>query len=83
MTAEVVDLHGKRIIEPGFISTALVEELEDLLERAKSGEVIGAVIAKHHGDHACSWILCGVINSYGVAGAMASAQKRLLEHIES
>lgn len=41
MTAEVVSISGVGVASPGKVSENLIEFLEDCLQRARSGDIVG------------------------------------------
>lgn len=49
--SEVVRLHGNEpVYHPGKPDMRVVKELEDLMERARSGEIVGLVYAAQYHD---------------------------------
>jgi hypothetical protein len=70
MTQNVVSLTGDPVpgadLEPNAGAIAL---LEDLLERARAGEVIGVGAVTLHSDRLTSWHLSGRCGGYGMVGA--------------
>ena len=59
----------------------IVAVLEDMLERAKSGDIIGIGFAALHSDGTASNSICGAVESHGLIGALAVAQFRASEAI--
>lgn len=67
-----------RTVEP-----RVVEHLEELLEKARSGEVIGICGAAQYFDGLASWHIVGLTNSFSVIGALQVMQTGLtLQHHE-
>lgn len=76
---KVVPISGEGvIIENCDVHEGLVKELEELLERAKSGEIVGLTGALLHHDKSTSYRLAG-LGSRALVGALAVAQHELIE----
>lgn len=54
MTEKVVSLQGKPLPVPGEPVEDVVKQLEDILQRAKSGEINGFVAVVTHADECVS-----------------------------
>ncbi len=79
---KVVSMNGSPITAPGEVSKETVERLEDLLERAKSGEVIGFVGVSMDRDETVAYHGAGRIASYQVMGALSGAAMKINELME-
>lgn len=75
---EVRSLHGALTGER-VVNEDLVKAIEGLLEAAKSGEIVGAAVARLHYDSGCSWQISGVIGGYGLIGACSLMAQALGE----
>lgn len=60
--SNIVSLSGKEVHPPGEVETNVVAELEDLLERARSGEINGIAVITHCADDATGNSLTGVVS---------------------
>lgn len=56
----VVGLHGTVPKQMGIVDEDVVRQLEDLLERAKAGELNGIAVAMHFGDGTSNRCFSGV-----------------------
>jgi len=65
---KVVSLRGGEILPPGEPKPNVVKFCEELLERAKSGELAGLYAVLHHSDEAHSYQIVGPIG-YATIGA--------------
>jgi hypothetical protein len=79
MSGNVVSLYGGTVPETGMANETLVEELERLLEAARSGEIVGMVGAYHHKDKGNSYSFAGMVACYGLIGGLECAKARLLQ----
>jgi hypothetical protein len=50
-----------------------VQHLEELLEQARSGEVVGVVTVSMYHDNSAAYAIMGTIGGYQVGGAVATA----------
>jgi len=73
----VVSINGdhKDMSQPNSKAIGL---LEDMLERAKSGEIVGVGITVLHYDHSSSWWVAGNVGTYGMLGALDMVKNELL-----
>lgn len=63
MSDKIISLRtGASVCAPGEVNAEAVAEIEQLLERARSGDVQGIAIAYVHGDGATNCTYGGVIN---------------------
>lgn len=76
MTQNVVSLNGAEIIAPGTPSPKVIVLCEDLLERARSGEIMGVSVVYAYSDGAFGQGHEGQI-SYGLVGALEALKVRL------
>lgn len=58
----------------------LVKSLEELLEKAKAGEIVGGVLVMGYYDALASYRIVGQVGTYALVGAMTLAARNL-EHI--
>jgi hypothetical protein len=58
----------------------LVDGLEKMLEKARAGEIVGAVLVSGHHDQTSSFSILGAVGTYSLVGAMTIAARNL-EHI--
>jgi hypothetical protein len=61
---------------------SLIDALNELLERAKSGELQGAAVALVDKDGQGGFCIAGVIGGYAILGASMSMQVSLRDIIE-
>ena len=59
------------------VNEDLVKGLEDLLERARAGETIGAVVAYCDYDSNAGYTILGSVGTYSLVGAMTMAARNL------
>lgn len=76
--SKVVSINGSTIPGPGRPSKATISELERVLEAAKSGEIVGVVMACLHADNLTSSVLAGHVSAKAVLGAIDVAKHDLL-----
>jgi len=75
---KVVSLYGgpTGVAEPNELCIAA---LEDALEKARSGEVIGVSIIRLHRDGCASWINGGFIGGFSFLGAVNMVAAELIK----
>lgn len=56
-----------------------IELLEDMLERAKSGDIVGVAVCALHYDAAASYSVAGLVGGYSLLGALEMAKAELIE----
>ena len=61
---------------------ATIDVLEEYLELARSGEVIGIVLAGLHKDRLATFRLGGKLGAYSILGAVEIMKHRLVEHLD-
>ena len=71
-------LHGGTLPTTGEPSLAVVKECEDLLERAKSGDIVGIVVVSLHADMSLSSAFEGA-STVGMIGSLAIRSAELVE----
>jgi hypothetical protein len=79
--AEVVSLHGTYqppAVEP---NQTVVEELERLLEAAKSGEIVGLAGSYMHKDKVVTYSYAGLVAGYSIVGGLSCLKDRLMRII--
>jgi len=86
---EVVYLfNGMPVPVPGTVSKNLVKWLEDMLERARSGEIVGMVAAYEYPSVAgtirpAGYSVVGYVDSYSIVGAIETAKYGMLQRMVS
>ena len=80
--SKVTSIHGCSVPEAGEPQPLLVEFLEELLERARSGELQGLGTVSFWRDRTTSWTHRGLAGSFSQVGAAAMLQKHLMEATE-
>ena len=83
--AKVISFNGSitpatRMGEPNGYAVAAARTL---LEQAESGEVVGVLLVKLHGDGLASFATAGVIGGYALVGATQCALLRLANFVDS
>jgi hypothetical protein len=78
MSEKVVGLHGTwQPAPPPEPNESVVAELEELLEAARAGDLIGFAIACQHRDRV-GWCYAGATGGFGILGAIECLKERLL-----
>lgn len=77
--AQVFLLNGAQLPEPGQPNRDTVAVLEDLLEMARSGEIIGVSVAMMHADRSCAYRVVGVVGGYSMIGAMEMGKQVVID----
>jgi len=72
---------GGMIPEPGEANASLVSYLEDLLEAARSGEIVGVCCANLHSDRTGGFSNVGIVGGYSMLGAINMAKRSLEDFI--
>jgi hypothetical protein len=80
--SNVVSISGDRVPQAGEPNPRLVESLEDLLERARSGEVQGVAYAALDRDNLAHWCCGGLVGCYSVLGALTCLTNRVRQVCE-
>ncbi len=75
--SNVVTLNGEKLYY-GEPVPALVATLEALLERAKSGEIVGGVFAYQQSDDGAGFEIIGQYRKFTLTGCLCAAQSSLL-----
>ena len=78
MTDKIVSMRGGSVLG-GEPSDTLVKYLEDLLEQARSGHVVGIAAATVEASGVASYSIVGRVGGFGLSGALACAQHLLCE----
>jgi hypothetical protein len=78
MSDNVVALRGEFHAPEPEVNGRLVEELERLLESARSGEIVGMAGTYLHKDKAASYSFAGTVGPYSLIGGLECAKARLL-----
>lgn len=74
---KVVSLNGSPLPEPGQPSEQLVAFLEDQIERAKAGEIVGFAGAVLNKDRGATFWVVGFTGGFSMVGALECAQRHL------
>lgn len=83
MSEKVVDFHtGEKLASPGDPDLKLVAELEDLLQRARDGEIVGIGYAIGYGDRSQGNRYVGTI-SRGMVGGMFACMSRMSRELDA
>jgi hypothetical protein len=78
MSEKVVGLHGTwQPAPPLEPNESVVAELEQLLEAARAGDLIGFAVACQHRDRV-GWCYAGATGGFGILGAIECLKERLL-----
>ena len=78
MADNVIALRGTIDVPSAKPNAHLVEELERLLEAARSGEILGMAGAYLHKEKGASYSFAGMVASFGLIGGLECAKARLL-----
>jgi hypothetical protein len=78
VSGNVVSLHGNFTPEPAEPNGTVVEELERLLEAARSGEIVGMAGSFVRKDGVVSYSFAGRIATYALIGGLECVKERLL-----
>ena len=78
MSDNVVALRGELQAAAVQVNERLVEEIERLLEAARSGEIIGMAGTYLHKDKGASYSFAGMVGAYSLVGGLECAKTRLL-----
>ena len=63
--------------ETGEPNESLISFLEDLLERARSGNSVGVIATELHNDRSASWHVVGQVGGFTMLGAATVALDEL------
>ena len=66
---KVIEINSGIDITPGIVNEKTVEALEEALEQARSGEIVGVSIIKRHPDSLTSYHIAGISGGYSMVGA--------------
>lgn len=82
-TPKVVSLTGGPVNGiVGTISETLIKNLEDFLERARSGEIVGGILIGVDSNILCSYRIVGYnTNSYQMLGAVSIVKHHILNKV--
>lgn len=75
---EVVGINGDLVIATREPRQTLIETLEDALEKAKAGEIQGAVLVMRYADGCVQYVNSGAPGGYAVIGCLEDAKRALL-----
>lgn len=62
------------------VNETCVEMLEDILERAKAGQVIGVALGLTHYDGTSAYAIGGMVGCHSLIGALDVAKGHLVSH---
>lgn len=82
MSGNVASLYGHAVLAVGEVNGELVEDIEWLLERAKSGEIQGLSFVHLNSDGTVGRWYSGESVTYAVIGALCIEQQRLARCVE-
>ena len=78
MSDNVVALRGEVAAPVAEVNERLVEELERVLQAARSGEIVGLAGTYLHRDKTASYSFAGRVGAYSLIGGLECAKARLL-----
>ena len=78
MSDNVVALRGEYQPPSNEPNERLVEEIERLLEMARSGDIVGMAGTYLHRDKGASYSFAGIVGSYSLIGGLECVKTRLL-----
>ena len=78
MSGNVVSLHGTFSPQPAEVNGTVVQELERLLEAARSGEIVGMAGAFVRKDGVVWYSFAGRIATWALIGGLECVKERLL-----
>jgi hypothetical protein len=71
-------LHGACRVQAPATNETVIQELERLLEAARSGEIVGLAGTYIHKNNAITYSFAGAVAGYGVLGGLECVKERLL-----
>jgi hypothetical protein len=74
---KVISLNGGNDMTPGRVNANAVKSLEDALEQAKSGQLVGVSITKRFSDGMGAWENGGTVGGFSMLGAAVCAMEEL------
>ena len=80
MSENVVSLHGAYVPAAPETSKVVIEELERLLEAARSGEIIGLAGSFVHSNKTITYSYAGKVAGFGMIGGIECLKERLAAH---
>jgi hypothetical protein len=78
MSENVVSLHGTYVPAAPETSKVVIEELERLLDAARSGEINGIAGTFVHGNKTITYSYAGKVAGFGMIGGIECLKERLL-----
>lgn len=82
MTSKIVGLRGQEIADPRVPDRNVIAVAEDLLERARSGEINGIVAVMQYYDTATGMQRAGTV-SWSMVGRLEQAKAGLVESLSA
>tara|TARA_R100001086_G_scaffold83982_1_gene41098 strand:+ start:1939 stop:2184 length:246 start_codon:yes stop_codon:yes gene_type:complete len=79
---DVLSMNGGIALQNATPNEDLIEELEDMLERARSGEIQTVCFAILNFDESTTYFTRGLHATRGLLGSLVLLQRDLLEDIE-
>lgn len=80
MSDKVVSLSGQKIPD-GSPNQCAIEALEEVLEKARAGEICGVVLCALYADRSASYQINGMVGGYSLLGAVDIAKAELSDEI--
>ncbi len=81
--SKIVSLGGESLPEPGEPNASVVKVLEEALETARAGELVGVVLVQVNHRVEAWWDIAGAYTpSYTVLGVLHSAAHRVAQEID-
>jgi len=77
MASNVVMLNGGSTPHAGECNQTLIEELERLLQAARSGEIVGLAGAFVHRNKLVGYSFAGEVTGYALIGGLECVKERL------
>lgn len=81
--AKVVTIAGLPIASPGHPDRDVVMELQELLKRARAGEIVAVAMAYNNADLSTGWLMAGNCNNtIRLVGELERVKARTLASID-
>ncbi|HEX2215814.1 MAG TPA: hypothetical protein VHG27_03845 [Xanthobacteraceae bacterium] len=78
MSEKIIGLHGTYRPETPAPNETVVQEIERLLEAARSGEIVGLAGSYVHKNNMITYSFAGAISGYAMLGGLECLKERLL-----
>lgn len=76
---KITSIHGHAIAPPGEPNQQAIDTLTELLEMAKSGEIVGVAASVMHFDSLSSFRVSGRVGGYSMLGALSVIERVLID----